>query len=313
MESDRENILLKDDKIIFSYKQSFKHSDSFKRLFNEYLEQTKTVPYWNLKKMISKKFSRLKIIRISEEDKDIGFVILEQDGDSCHITPFVTINDLSCVEYLIKKINQDFLDYVGIKNIETLYFGSYNQKRYEEIYEKQLTHFATEFYKAIDYDSEQEQNDILFKKKDGDIEYLYIYNRGGLDTDLLKYYDEAFFYEDLPNQDNYESKYDPKQKSFDYIIKVTLKHKYGVMIDIGLIGISDYDSCLSIAPYFAMPFRKKGLYSYFIKKFNKCSWIFKNKPEYLVGYVFTKNKVSTKVHETLFKKISFKCYKKDIK
>lgn len=175
-----------------------------------------------------------------------------------------------------------------------------------------MTHFATEFYKQIDYNSEPNKNDYLFKKKDGEIEYLYIYNRDGLDSDLLKQYDEDFFYEDLPNQDDYESKYNPKKKCFDYLIKISLKHISGAVIDVGILELENYDNYLTIAPYIRKSSRKEGLYSYFIRNFNKCSWIFKKKPEYLVAYVFTKNKASTKAHEKLFKNISYKCYKKDI-
>lgn len=96
-ESTQENILLKNNDFTFLYKKSFKYSDSFKKLYDNYLEQV-TVPYQNLEKMNSEKFSRLKFIKIVKQDKDIGFVMLEQNGDSCFVTPFVIITQIYKVQ-----------------------------------------------------------------------------------------------------------------------------------------------------------------------------------------------------------------------
>lgn len=299
-------------RIILSYKDydfirddQFQHSDEFKTFFNNYASTVKVPGYLDWIKTSFK--DKNKIIKIEKNNLPIGYVMLERDADSCYVTPYIDNQDFDCLRYLVKHVDINFLRrarFTTMKHI-TLYFISYNQQDYDDLYQNNIRHFATEFYKEIKI-GDKPKNDLLFTRKDKDgTEYKFIDAHNKFDSNKLIQLDKEFFTLDSNYCEVPEAKYRPSR--FDFIIKIQKNDE-----DIGYVGFDFKEGFVLIAPYLEESERDKGLYSYLLKHIDKCTYLFPSDARYLAAFVPVKNKASIEAHNRLFDGISFKTFKKDI-
>lgn len=297
------------DGIDFIYDKTFKSSDEFKSLSEEYKAKYLKVyePYYDLDTFDLTKVTR--VLKIEKNERIVGYVsfyVYEKvNAEIDFFTKEPRYNE--AVEKFIKKLNKNICEQIGLSEIENIFATSHNQKSHTELFEKCLDFYSVEFYKPVENIKFDVKDKLVISKKVDGTYFDFIFDQKAFNSERLIKMDHEFF-KDEQNNAGTDFKY--RVPNYDVAIKIVDRNKD---IDVGFIGLRMFNKgIVTVSVYIENKYRGLGLYSYFLKHFNLFTRLFKQEINWLSIYVYTKNKTSMSVHNKLLGEAKIKTFHKRV-
>lgn len=291
------------------YDKSFKSSDEFKGLCEEYKTRFLKVyePYYDLDTFDLTKVTRA--LKIVKNDKLVGYITFyvyeKVNAEINFFTKDYRYNEV--VEKFIKKLNKNICEQIGLGKIESIFVTSHNQKVYSELYSNCLKFYSAEFYKDIENLEYDIKDKLITSKKINDSYFDFIFDQEAFESDSLKKLYDNFV---KSEQQFAGAKFENNTPDYNVTIKIVDRNKD---IDVGFVGLKEFDKgVVTLAVCIDRKYRELGLYSYFIKKFNLFTRLFKQEINWLSIYVYARNKISMSIHNKLLGEAKIKTFHKDI-